>query len=470
MSISLQTRLLLAVGAVALAAAATVAVSARLGTRVEFNRFQDIERSQELRVRSAIGSVVAALNGRCCGRASIDAASASLIKGEAAFVFADDRTLVAAFGQGVDMANVKATYADETLTVRTEERGEAVTAGVSIILRGTPRGQIAMADGRGATVHVVTMIGESGPPPASQFLGSIDRRLIGVTLTVGALALLVTWAVARRIGRPIAELNRATRDLARGDFSRRVDAGGADELGELARAFNTMAAELERQQTLRRNLVHDVAHELRTPLTSLRCRLETVIDGLAPDPRPAVVQANEEVAHLSQLVADLEELARAEAGELALSIGDVKISDVVRSSLRVAGLENDSRMRLALDEAVTARGDAMRIRQIVVNLLTNADRHTAADGIITVRVGARGGRASIEVHNTGSSLSVEEEGRVFDRFYRADPSRQRATGGSGLGLAIVKHLTEVQQGNARVSSDASGVTFSVDLPLSALKA
>jgi signal transduction histidine kinase len=280
---------------------------------------------------------------------------------------------------------------------------------------------------------------------------------------VAALALAVTWTIARKIGRPIADLNRATRDLARGDFSRRVAAGGSDELGELARSFNHMAAELERQQTLRRNLVHDVAHELRTPLTSLRCRLETVIDGLA-DPRPAVSQANEEVAHLSQLVADLEELAHAEAGELALSIASVKLSDVIRSSIRVAGLEDDPRVRLALDENVSARGDAMRIRQIVVNLLTNAERHTPPDGAITLTVRRQDRRAAIDVHNTGSALTEEEAGRVFDRFYRADPSRQRATGGSGLGLAIVKHLTEVQEGSVCASSDPTGVTFTITLP------
>ncbi len=176
------------------------------------------------------------------------------------------------------------------------------------------------------------------------------------------------------------------------------------------------------------------------------------------------MQANEEVAHLSQLVADLEELAHAEAGELALSIGAVKLADVVRSSVRVAGLEQDSRVVLRLDENAAARGDAMRIRQIVVNLLTNAGRHTPIDGTITLSVRQDGARAEINVHNTGSSLNKDEASRVFDRFYRADPARQRATGGSGLGLAIVKHLAEVQNGTACATSDEGGVTFSISLP------
>lgn len=465
MAISLQTRLLLTVGAVALAAVATVAVSARLGTRVEFNRFQNLERTREGgHATPAMATIAAALDRRCCAQDVVNAAASALDSGEAMLVFDRSGALLASTGRDVDLSNVSATFRDETLSVARNEKSGAASTGMTLVVRGVPNARIALADGAPATVLALVWPKDDAKTPAAEFLGSVDRRLLAVTLAVGALALIVTWVVARRIGRPIAELNRATGDLARGDFSRRVTSGGSDELGDLARAFNSMAAELERQQTLRRNLVHDVAHELRTPLTSLRCRLETIIDGLATDPRPAVIQANDEVAHLSQLVADLEELAHAEAGELALSIADVNLSDVARSSLGVAGLDKDARVRLECDEATMARGDAMRIRQIVVNLLTNADRHTPDGGAITVRVATRGDRAVIEVHNTGSALTADEAGRVFDRFYRADPARQRATGGSGLGLAIVKHLSEVQNGSACASSDATGVLFSVGLP------
>jgi signal transduction histidine kinase len=465
MAISLQTRLLLVVGALALSAVAVVAFGARLGTRVEFDKFQNIEHSQDARIRSAIGGVVSALDRRCCDDEAVAAATAALEPGEAVFVFGKNGALVKAFGRDADLAGVTASLTGETLMISSRETSPGVASGLNIIIKGGPVGQISLPNGEAASAHIVKMRGPDVAQPAGQFLGSVDRRLLIVAATVGGLALIFTWAVARRIGRPIADLNRATKDLARGDFSRRVTSDGSDELAELARSFNHMAAELERQQTLRRNLVHDVAHELRTPLTSLRCRIETVIDGLAPDPRAAVLDANEEVAHLSQLVADLEELANAEAGELVLSISDVAIGDVVRSAVRVAGLESDGRVRFDVNDAVTARGDAIRIRQIVVNLLTNADRHTPADGRITIRARRSGTRdALIEVHNTGSALTGEEAGRVFDRFYRADPSRQRATGTSGLGLAIVKHLAEVQSGSASVRSDATGVTFSICLP------
>jgi signal transduction histidine kinase len=465
MAISLQTRLLLVVGAVALSAVAIVAVGARLGTRVEFDKFQSLERTRaDDRARTSAADIAAALDRRCCERAAVDEAVAKLAAGEVLIVFDAAGNSIVTAGHDVPVGAISATFRGDTLNVTSKATGPGVSAGMSIVLKGVPHAPIALASGDSATVHVVTWPRDDIKSPAAEFLGSIDRRLIGVALAVAALALAATWTVARKIGRPVAELNRATRDLARGDFSRRVAAGGGDELGELARSFNHMAAELERQQTLRRNLVHDVAHELRTPLTSLRCRLETVIDGLAADPRPAVSQANEEVAHLSQLVSDLEELAHAEAGELALSIGSVPLGDAVRSSVRVAGLEDDPRVRLALDDAIAARGDAMRIRQIVVNLLTNAQRHTPPGGAITVTVRRQDGHTAIDVHNTGSTLTKEEAGRVFDRFYRVDPSRQRATGGSGLGLAIVKHLTEVQEGSVCASSDGGGVTFTITLP------
>jgi two-component system sensor histidine kinase BaeS len=333
-----------------------------------------------------------------------------------------------------------------------------------ITIKGGLVRRIAMADGSAATVQVVPMRRPDADQPAAQFLGSIDRRLLLVTAGVAAFALLMTWLISRRIVGPIAELRDATRALASGQLSRRVHARGSDEVAELATGFNHMAEALERQQQLRRNLVHDVAHELRTPLTALRCRVESVLDGLVKDPLPVLAQMNEEVSHLSQLVSDLEELAHAEARELPFAIADVDVAAVCRSALRVAGLEADPRVRLNLQDGLMACADAMRLRQIVLNLLTNADRYTPAGGVITLRARSGDSTAVIEVHNTGSALTGDELARVFDRFYRTDPARQRATGGSGLGLAIVKQLAEAQGGTAWAASDSAGVTFGVKLP------
>jgi signal transduction histidine kinase len=274
--------------------------------------------------------------------------------------------------------------------------------------------------------------------------------------------------LTRRVAGPIAELRDAARDLARGDLSRRVAARGSDDVAELARGFNAMAADLERQQTLRRNLVSDVAHELRTPLTALRCRLETIIDGLTTDPRRSVRDANEEVRHLSQLVDDLQELALAEARELRLNIGAVDLAEVTASAVRAAisstAAEASLRIQVNIPSGLIARGDAVRVRQVLLNLLTNAERHTPPGGRITVDATVHDNRVAIGVHNTGSWLDDDQLPLVFDRFYRADPSRQRATGGTGLGLAVVKHLVEAQGGAVVARRDPSGVIFEFTLP------
>lgn len=457
---SIQTRLLLAVGVLAVAAVAAVAFSARQSTRQEFERFQDIQRVRDTGdIDGAPERAAAILNGRCCVADAVADASAELHEGQALFVFNSAGELLIAAGAGA--GKVSATFKDGQVNIGTREAAPGVAAGMKVTLKGGPVRHIRIADGADATVHVVPMPRGDADQPAAQFLGSVDRRLLIVTVAVALVALVATFAITRRITGPISDLRVATRDLAAGDLSRRVTAIGSDEVAELARAFNHMAAELERQETLRRNLVHDVAHELRTPLTALRCRVESVLDGMVSDPKPALAQINEEVAHLSQLVTDLDELARAEARELTLSMTDVRVSDVCRSAIRVAGLEGDSRVRYELTESLTVRADAVRLRQMVINLLTNADRHASADGVITVRVENQGSAVVVSVHNTGSHLSAEEQQRVFDRFYRADPSRQRATGGSGLGLAIVKQLADAQGATVAVTSDADGVMFSL---------
>jgi signal transduction histidine kinase len=462
---SLQTRLLLAVGLLALAAIALVALAARQSTRVEFDRFQAVERlrSSDEPVRATLDRVADALNQRCCDPDSLAATRPLLEAHQALLVLDDGGGIVAAQGFQVGAAGLRATLNGDALELSGRNNQPGSMAGISIVFHGGPVVPIRLADGRSATVRIVTLP-EDRAQPAAQFLGSIDRRLILAVAVVAVLALGVSWAVTRRIIRPIAELRDAARDLGRGQLSRRVDAPGRDEIADLGRSFNAMAAELERQQGLRRNLVSDVTHELRRPLTALRCRMETVMDGLAADPRRALAEMSEEVSHLTQLVSDLEELARAESGEMALSLGDVALPDVCESAIRAAGLEGDRRLGLELDARAIAHADATRVRQIVLNLLTNADRHTPATGTITVRARIDDDRAILDVHNSGSAIAREDLDRIFDRFYRADPSRQRATGGHGLGLAIVKNLTEAQGGQVRAASDAGGVTVTVSLP------
>ena len=463
---SLRVRLLLAVSVLALAATIAVAVATRQSTRTEFRRFQELERTSTPAdvdaLTTKLGSI---LDGRCCTPLVMAEASAGLGPRDAIVV--TDRQL----GRLIAEAG-PATRGLKDLDVRVQGNSIVIDAvrttgstaeAVSIQLKGVPASPLVTAEGRVADVRLIVFPRAEQDKSAAVFLGSLDHRLLLVTTIVGLLALAATWLLTRRIADPIVELSDATRDLASGDLSRRVAARGADEIAALGRSFNAMAAGLEHQQALRRNLVSDVAHELRTPLTALRCRLESIIDGVAGDPKNALNGANEEVLHLACLVDDLQELALAEAGELALTIGPVDVADVVTSAARATGLDSDRRLRIDVSRPFVLRGDPVRVRQVLVNLLTNAQRHTPSDGTIDVTATQNSGEIHVEVHNTGSDLSDEQIARVFDRFYRADPARQRTTGGTGLGLAIVKHLVEAQGGRVWAKR-RDGVTFGFSLP------
>lgn len=460
---SLQTKLVLAVSVLAVAAVAAVALSARQWTRLEFRKFQELDHQSGTVRRTSAAAVAAALDRVCCDTASLARAHALVGADAVGLVLGESGEFVAATGpRAHELRKVSASVGDGVLAIdMTRERG-GVADSLTLQFRGASPAMITLADGRAASVVIVSLPTETVPPDAA-FFGSIDRRLLLATVVVSIAAIGLTWVLARRIVRPIGELERAAGDLARGNLARRVDVGGSDEMAGLARSFNAMAANLERQQSRQRGLVHDVAHELRTPLTALQCRLETIIDGLAADPPQALAGAHEEVRHLARLVDDLEVVALAEAREIRLSIADVNVADVVASAARGAELAAP-RLRVDVEPALSVQADVVRLRQVLINLLANADRHTPPGGTITVRARRQGTDVAVDVHNTGSALDADAIAQVFDRFYRADPSRQRATGGSGLGLAIVKHLVEAQGGRVGVTSDGTGVTFSFTTP------
>jgi signal transduction histidine kinase len=464
---SLHTQLLITVGLIAIAAVVAVAVASRYGTRLEFLRFQDTERRAMVDPVRILTAVLAQrLDGRCCAADQLEAARGRLGPDQALLVVGDgDGALAGSTGPPLDALSglaVRRRGAELGIdAVRRHPDGSLEQIALMFRSAGTP---IRLTDGRPALLYVLPFPSESRARAAAAFLGSLDQRLLGVTALVAVLVVCATWLVARRTVRPIDDLRAATRELAAGRLDRRVEPAGAREVADLARAFNAMADELERQQALRRTLVTDVAHELRTPLTALQCRLETVQDGLAADPDAAIRQAHEEVLHLGRLVDDLQDLALAEARELRLDVRDVEMGALVSSAASAAGLDGDSRVGIDVPHGIVARCDPIRTRQMVLNLLTNARRYTPADGTIMIRAACRKEEVVVEVVNTGSRLEPEEAARIFDRFYRTDPSRQRVTGGTGLGLAIVKHLAEAQGGRVWARSDGNGVTVGFSVP------
>ena len=465
---SLQARLLLAVGGLALAAIGLVALAARHETRLEFLRFADVQRREEFsRLPRLAARLARGLDGRCCD--TIAEAAAQLPADTALLVLDASGALVATAGETTAPGTrVAARRSGDELTLEITRRDGPRVAQTMLQFRQVPAA-LRLAGGGVASLYVLPFPAEDAARPEAAFFGALDRRLLIAAFAVGLLALAATWVIVRGVTRPVDALQAATRDLAAGVLARRVEPRGSRETIALGHAFNTMAAELQRQEALRRDLVHDVAHELRTPLTDLRCRLEAVIDGLAPDPRQAVHDLRDDVRHLGRLVDDLQELAQAEARVLPLRLQPVELAGAIRAALRTAGLDGDVRVTIAVADALAVQADPDRLRQIVVNLLTNADRHTPPGGSITIDATAIDGAVRVQVHNTGSTLEQGDVARLFDRFYRADPARSRATGGSGLGLAIVRQLVEAQDGRVWASSDAGGVTVGFSLPAAVLR-
>lgn len=466
MIFSLRLRMMFAVGLLAVAAVVAVALAARQRTRSEFRHFQALEKistSADTGVDSERVSTL--LAGRCCQRDALRDATAALSPNQIMVVADASGHMIAKSGKPLDtLSEFRFSRSGEEVAIDAARRNYSdAVSGVSLRfhISGMP---VTMANGSTAYLYVFPFPNEAVERPEAVFLGSVDRSLLLTTTLTAAMALIVTWTLTRRIAAPIEELRAAARDLALGNLARRVDPRGSDEIAELGRSFNAMATDLERQQTLRRNLVRDVAHELRTPLTALRCQIDSVADAVSTDPREAIEGANEEIEHLARLVEDLHELALAEARELRLTISDTPLDPIVVSAARAAGLESDSRLRLITEESLLVRGDAVRVRQVVLNILNNAARYTPAEGKITIKAFRRDQETVVEIHNTGSKLTPDEIAHVFDRFYRADPSRQRSSGGTGLGLTIVKNVIEAQGGRVWAQSDGSGVTFAFALP------
>lgn len=472
---SLRVRLMIAVGLLAVAAVVAVGITVRQRTRHEFRHFLEVERSianfQEAGAKAEL--IASEVGERCCSAETLRAVGAMLPPNQAMIVVGEnnkdrsgnDSPIVARAGGPLEaLSEMRVKQAGGVLTISADRRAGDSVAKMELFFQ-VAGVAVTLADGRSGRLYVLNF---PKADPLKQggdaFLGSLDRSLLVAIAVVAALALPATWSLTRRIAGPIEELRAAAGDLAQGNLARRVGVRGSDEIAGLSRSFNAMAGEMERQRTLRRNLVDDVVHELRTPLTALRCRVDAVMDGMAKDPQRELAGVDEEVEHLSRLIDDLQELALAEAHELKLTLGEVAAEPVILSAARAAGLDRDARLRVEAEPGLMAYADSVRLRQVVLNILTNAARHTPEGGEILVRAWRQGSETLVEVHNSGSTLNEEEARRVFDRFYRADPSRQRATGGSGLGLAIVKHLVEAQSGRVWASAQGNGVTVSFALP------
>lgn len=298
---------------------------------------------------------------------------------------------------------------------------------------------------------------------------SIDRFLLwGGFLAVG-LAMVFTFVLSRRISAPIRALTSAAKRLGQGDFSQRVTIRSKDEVGELARTFNSMAGDLMRAEQLRRNLVADAAHELRTPLSNVRGYLEAIRDGVMQADASTLLSVYEEVILLSQLIEELQELSLADAGELKLFRQPEDISELIQKAasgvqpaIKAKGLSLTVNLG---DRLPLCHIDSHRIGQVLRNLLDNAVAHTPEGGAITITAGEQGNWVEVAVADTGEGIPPADLPNVFERFYRVDKSRARATGGSGLGLTIARRLVEAHGGRIEAESEpGKGSRFAFTVP------
>lgn len=318
-------------------------------------------------------------------------------------------------------------------------------------------------------VLYINPTGEPGSDAGEVFIDSMNRLLLLAVLAAGLVGVLLTWALSRRILGPVEVLTAAARKMEKGDLGQRVNVQSGDEIGELAHAFNAMADGLAHLEELRRNMVADVAHELRTPLTNIRGYLEAIQDGLTK-PSPALIDSlYEEAMLLNRVVDDLQELSMAEAGQLKLVCRPVALAELVHSAVDAVqprATANSLTVRADLPaDLPPANADPARIGQVLRNLLNNALTYTPPDGEITIAARTVGSEVEVSVRDTGIGIAPDDLPYVFERFYRVDKSRTRATGGAGLGLAVVKQLVEAHGGRVGVESEVErGTTFTFTLP------
>ncbi|HET6380607.1 MAG TPA: ATP-binding protein [candidate division Zixibacteria bacterium] len=301
-----------------------------------------------------------------------------------------------------------------------------------------------------------------------QYIGQV--LLIGAGMGV-ALGGVAAWWLLRRILRPLERLTRATRSIAAGDFAARVPPAPDPELQQLADAFNQMAATLERVEQLRRSLVEDVAHELRTPLTSLQGYLEAMADGVV-EPTPDILRSvHEEIVRLTRLVEDLDRLARGESAARELARAEVDLAAVVQRAVAIASPElANRRISVRIEDPAslpTLMADPDAIGQVVTNLVQNAARYTADGGMVSVRLSAADGWVRCAIENTGVEIPPDELPLIWERLYRVDPSRARASGGAGIGLAIVRQIVEAHGGRVGATSGGGRTVIWFSLPAQA---
>ncbi|MCU0488634.1 MAG: ATP-binding protein [Anaerolineales bacterium] len=373
--------------------------------------------------------------------------------------------------QGIGMMNQRIRLADQDGQVLVDTSSSQQNTTLSAAERQTA----VILQVRGARIgYLLVESGTGMSANASGFLlARLNRAALVSALIGGGIALLLALILAERLVRPMRELTRASRQMAKGDLSQRVPIEGKDELAGLGQAFNQMAGSLQQANENRQAMTADIAHELRTPLSVQRAHLEAIQDGIYPASPESLQPVLEQNLLLTRLVEDLRTLALADAGQLRLEVVPVEFLGLLERIIerfQPQAKANGIDLSLIVSPALQAarpilQVDPIRIEQILGNLLSNALRYLSQGGSIVVDVERRGKTLAIQVRDSGPGISPEALAHIFERFYRADKSRSRSEGGSGLGLAIARQLAEAHGGTLTAANvQPNGAIFTLTLP------
>jgi signal transduction histidine kinase len=323
-----------------------------------------------------------------------------------------------------------------------------------------------------AAEYFVTLMQRYHISPTSShamFVAAVHRYLIWAGLASLVLAVTLSFLVMRRVLGPLMEMTETTRKIASGDYSGRVPVRSQDEIGQLALAFNQMAANLEKIEQLRKTMIIDVAHELRTPLTNITGYLEALSDGVVSPSHETFESLQEESGRLAELVEGILRLARADAAQTDLRKEEVHLGHLIAQGLEPFQSQFEAKgIRVEVDfpeAGCTVQADPRHLSQVVQNLLENAWQYTQPGGVVSIQVESLPDAVKVLFANAGGELEEQDLPFLFERFYRGEKSRSRDHGGAGIGLAIVKGLIEAHGGRvgAELAQNMTRIWFTVPL-------
>lgn len=299
------------------------------------------------------------------------------------------------------------------------------------------------------------------------YLKSLRNAMIFVAIVALILSITIGLLISTKISSMISKVVTSTAMISKGNYNMISNDSDIEEMNTLVDSVNNLSSSLRKQEYLRKVLTKDMSHELRTPLTTLQGNLEGMIDGIWEPTSERLQSCNDEVIRLYRLVGDLENLARIEEEEVILSNSEINIGDLISSILsnfEKQFLDKNIKVQYKPKD-IFIHGDKDKLSQALINIVSNSEKYTLEGGEVYLSISQEKNKVVIKVRDTGIGIDKEHLPYIFERFYRADESRARATGGSGIGLAITKSIIEAHKGSIEVNSKINeGTEFIVYLP------